>query len=284
MEDWDEFDDEDEASEDQIALDAFDAFMDVEGDSDIAQASREALAAITESALALKARRQAREQREALQQAAERERQATLARQEEERVRREAHQRTERRAERRARAHTEDRARLEQEARRLALERGRLRIQQEQFEARRRKEEVRKARRERPLADANREPKAATRPPVTNQKKSAKRLGVDDRRAVATTRRVERPANPAARSSKRVQPVPPIPSPRPANTGGRATLTGADLVGWRSRLGLTQTTAASRLGVGQGTISKAEAKESASLGPTLLRALAAALDQQRRMA
>ena len=57
---------------------------------------------------------------------------------------------------------------------------------------------------------------------------------------------------------------------------------GADLANWRSRLGLTQSAAASRLGVGQGTISKAEAKGSAPLGPTLLRALAAVLAQERR--
>ena len=38
-------------------MEAFDAFVDVEGDSDIAQASREALSAITQSALALEAQR-----------------------------------------------------------------------------------------------------------------------------------------------------------------------------------------------------------------------------------
>lgn len=284
MEDRDECDDEDEVSEDQIALDAFDAFMDVEGDSDIAQASREALAAITESALALKASRQARERREALEQAAERERQESLARKEEERTRREARQRAKRRAEQRARAQREDQARLEQEARRLALERERLRLQQEQYEALRRNEEARNARRARPRAVANLEPKAAIRAPVTIQKKTARRHGVDDRRAVAPARREERPSTPAAGSSKRVQPAPPISAPIPAHTDGKATLTGADLASWRSRLGLTQTDAARRLGVGQGTISKAEAKGSVPLGPALLHALAAALDQERQTA
>lgn len=70
----------------------------------------------------------------------------------------------------------------------------------------------------------------------------------------------------------------------PSHPSERATLTGADLASWRSRLGLNQTAAASRLGVGQGTISKAEAKELTPLGPTRLRALAAALDQERRTA
>ena len=51
-------------------------------------------------------------------------------------------------------------------------------------------------------------------------------------------------------------------------------LTGADLARWRSSLGLTQQVAADRLGVRQGTISKAERRADAPLGPSLRQALA----------
>jgi len=58
---------------------------------------------------------------------------------------------------------------------------------------------------------------------------------------------------------------------------GQTPLTGADLRGWRSRLGLTQQAAADRLGVRQGTISKAEGRRDKALGPAVQAALAAAL-------
>jgi hypothetical protein len=88
-------DDEDEAA---IALRAVEAWLDVEGDDDLAQASREALAAIAQEALAMK---EARERREAAERRAEvrreRERRA-------ERERAEARERAERwKAERNAR-------------------------------------------------------------------------------------------------------------------------------------------------------------------------------------
>ena len=53
-----------------------------------------------------------------------------------------------------------------------------------------------------------------------------------------------------------------------------APLTGADLAAWRKSLGLTQQAAADRLGVRQGTISKAEGRTNKPLGPTLHQALA----------
>ena len=414
MEDWDEFDDElededeDEASEDQLAAQAFDAFMDVEGDSDVAQASREALAAITDSAMALKARRQAREQREALEQAADRERLEALARREDERARQEARERAERRAE----AERQERVRLAQEAQHLARERERLRVEQDQFEASRRKEkarraaskqapahiparipieperparvepnevhrrrfhgqaqarrpaeqgrqavpvredeaskaarqqqrahderkwreavrrdeEARKARRERIAALAAQEQPIAIQPPVRSQEKSVKRHKAGGRRSGATTRRAKRPALHAVPASRPAQTVPPSPprtprrpstpcsdrqrvasdlratvasatadrekrsrqteppALRPIRPDRQAALTGADLANWRSRIGLTQQAAASRLGVGQGTISKAESKGTVPLGPALLRALAAALAQEHRTA
>ena len=64
---------------------------------------------------------------------------------------------------------------------------------------------------------------------------------------------------------------PPAP-PKPAGT-----LTGSDLAAWRAHRGYNQQAAAKHLGVGQGTISKAERNGSKPLGPTLQRALASAL-------
>ncbi len=49
-------------------------------------------------------------------------------------------------------------------------------------------------------------------------------------------------------------------------------------------IGLTQQAVADRLGVRQGTISKSESKGDVELGPTLLRALAAALARESRTA
>ncbi len=74
------------------------------------------------------------------------------------------------------------------------------------------------------------------------------------------------------------------PAPQPVQSYTTTTLTGADLASWRSRLGLTQQAAADRLGVRQGTISKSESKGGVKLGPTLLRALAAALAKEPRTA
>lgn len=74
------------------------------------------------------------------------------------------------------------------------------------------------------------------------------------------------------------------PAPQPVQSYTNTTLTGADLASWRSRLGLTQQAAADRLGVRQGTISKSESKGGVKLGPTLLRALAAALAREPRTA
>jgi hypothetical protein len=59
------------------------------------------------------------------------------------------------------------------------------------------------------------------------------------------------------------------------------TLTGADLTAWRTRQGLTQQAAADRLGVRQGTVSKAESRGGALLGPALRDALADVLADDR---
>jgi len=63
-----------------------------------------------------------------------------------------------------------------------------------------------------------------------------------------------------------------------------ASLTGADLSAWRTRLGLTQQAAADRLGVRQGTVSKAESRGRSLLGPALHEALTKALRSERRTA
>ena len=430
MEDWDEFDDEPEDEEDSedngededndgdeidaddngedgedlIAWNAIGAMLEIDGDSEVARESRAALSAISDSAMALKARRQAREQREALEQEAERERLEAVAQKEEERARREAQERADQRAE----AERQERARLAQEAQQLALERERLRIEQEQFEARRREEaalkaaptrtpahipprtpvepewpahknrkevprrrhheqaearrtadrghrqvsvqedeatraarlqqraleeqrwreavqreeEARKTRQTRAAARTVQAQPSTIRSPEGSRKKTVKRHKTSSRRSEATVRRAERPATPAAQPSRPAEDRParrPEKSPtrpdlrlvaddfrdavatataellkrpsqaeppalRPTRSEKRAILTGADLASWRSRLGLTQSVAASRLGVGQGTISKAESKGAAPLGPALIRALAAALAREQHSA
>ena len=63
-----------------------------------------------------------------------------------------------------------------------------------------------------------------------------------------------------------------IPYTKPATE--QPALTGADLAAWRKCHGLNQQTTAQRLGVAQGTISKAERKGTKLLGPALQRALA----------
>jgi DNA-binding XRE family transcriptional regulator len=63
------------------------------------------------------------------------------------------------------------------------------------------------------------------------------------------------------------------PAPAPADTRPAPALTGADLAAFRRRAGLTQVAAAQRLGVTQGTISKAEGNPRTVLGPALQEAL-----------
>ncbi|MBC8330170.1 MAG: helix-turn-helix transcriptional regulator, partial [Planctomycetes bacterium] len=72
--------------------------------------------------------------------------------------------------------------------------------------------------------------------------------------------------------------------PKRFPSADRRPLTGAELARWRSRLDLTQQAAADRLGVRQGTVSKAESRADAPLGPSLREALADALREERRSA
>jgi len=399
--------DEDEASEDLIAAQALDALLDVDGDGELAQASREALAAITDSAMALKASREAREQREVLEQGAERARQEARAQQEAQAQREAERDRQEAReyAEQQAQAQRQERARIEDEARRITRERERLRAEQARMEPLRREEKARNETRNRarvrvhadqewrdaarheeatrkPVQERDRvrhrtergqqgvpgrergvyvsdserararaeqewleaghriekvrkvaeahardravqEQRKAARRPVDSRHKATKRRKMGGQRPDSKAPRTERPAVPAFQSSRPTQVAPsnppqrpaiphpelqqvatdlrdadasattdllkrPVsaepPAPRPAHSGKQPVLTGDDLARWRSRLGLTQQAAASHLGVGQGTISKSEGRSGAALGPTLLRALAAALAHERRTA
>lgn len=85
--------------------------------------------------------------------------------------------------------------------------------------------------------------------------------------------RTMKPPEKATRHSTSAR-VPERPSVHPPTA---IALTGSDLAAWRARRGYNQQAAAKHLGVGQGTISKAERKGSKFLGPTLQRALASAL-------
>jgi DNA-binding transcriptional regulator YiaG len=82
--------------------------------------------------------------------------------------------------------------------------------------------------------------------------------------------RTAQPA-PAAISTPSTQPK--ASPPPPARAAEAATLTGADLAAFRRAAGLTQVAAAQRLGVTQGTISKAEGNPRTVLGPALQEAL-----------
>ena len=75
-----------------------------------------------------------------------------------------------------------------------------------------------------------------------------------------------------------------VKEPERGHQAEQALLTGADLAGWRKRPGLTQQAAADRLGVRQGTVSKAEGRARAALGPALRDALAGALRSESRSA
>lgn len=324
----DEFDDdvteEDEDSEDRIALQAIEALLEVEGDSELAWASREALASIGESVLALKACREEREQLEQQELESAHARRRALARQqaEAERARQDAHAKQEAEAERarrlarknrseqRARARQRERSRLDDEARRISRERESLRAEQVAWEAARRQERERAAARKRSRArasaewerlDAERLPKQAQgeerrrvhpragkeRPRVDCTTAARPRLAASKRRRASSRR-------PSAGTQQRSRPAAPVAPPfrvaedastirqMPATRDDQPLLTGVDLSSWRSRLGLTQQAAASRLGVGQGTISKAESRDGVPLGPTLLRALAFALASESR--
>ncbi len=242
---------EDEAAEeDVIALQAIAAMLEVDGDDELAWAQREALAAVGNEALVLKARREERERQEA----AERRARRRAHRREERRVAREEAARAEaaRReraareaAEARTRAERQKRARRQEEARREALRRRRV-------------EKRRRVAPARPAPAAAPPPVNRAPPPVVGEQSP-----VTGARSQPRQRDAEPPA--ALKEPDRV-----LQTEQPP-------LTGADLARWRSRLGLTQQAAADRLGVRQGTISKAQSRRDKALGPALQAALAALL-------
>lgn len=315
-EDQDDGDDvEDDADpndgmEEEIALDAVTAWLEIEGDDDLAQVQREALVEIAQAALAQKERREARER------AAHR---PVRAEERAEAERREAAVR----ARRAQRAVEEVRAREVEERRELAR-------RAERDATRRREAEVRAQ----SAAQAKRSVvRAVDRPDPQPPRVGAQRQAVSAAASPVVAPSVARtvtpvPFTPPAASAPSAPTVSPaIPAPpilvepaaierldlglvgddsgnrdattaanrevlasasvaeplvaqvvvAPASDDGLPALTGADLAAWRDRLGLTQQAAADRLAVGQGTVSKGESRSQSILGPTVRRALAAAL-------
>ncbi|MBN2801157.1 MAG: helix-turn-helix transcriptional regulator [Deltaproteobacteria bacterium] len=249
--------------EEAIALRAVEAWLDVEGDDELAQASREALAAIAQEALAMK---EARERREAAERRAE--------------ARRERERRDEReRAEARERAERWEAKRKARDARLAAVERAHARAQGErQLKAATaptgRQEAVRRAC-ERPVFAARPAPRVEAPPFVVAEAEPDDR-DVDDAEPADAAAEVgweEFEASPA-------EDAPEEPA-RFLISDAAPALTGADLAAWRARHGLTQQAAADRLGVRQGTVSKAESRGAGALGPALREALARVLDGVR---
>ncbi len=92
---------------------------------------------------------------------------------------------------------------------------------------------------------------------------------------------------PHGQSSRTPATRPTQPSPPPAATPPAAPVddlpqhTGADLLAYRTWLGVDQRALAARFGVGQGTISKGESKPGTVLGPALRKALHEAMGEPR---
>ena len=246
--------DDEVAEEDLVALHVIAAMLEVDGDDELAWAQREALAAVGDEALALKSRRENRERREV----AERRARKRARREEDERAVREAAARVE--AARRSQA-AQEAAEARAQARARAERRERTRQQEEVRRTAQRQAEVR-----RPLL-ARPSPTVAASHPVTRVDRPSP-PAVAERPTVAAARiaRVE------DTSEQRSTPVVALKEPERFLRTDGASLTGADLAGWRSRISLTQQAAADRLGVRQGTVSKAESKRGAALGPTDIQA------------
>ncbi len=256
----DEWVDDGIEDEEAVALRAVQAWLDVEGDDELAQASREALAAIAQEALA---RKEARERRE------------TAARRAEVRRERERHAERERAeaGERAARWEAERKAR---DARLAAVERAHARAQGERRvepapASTSRQEAVRRAW-ERPVFPARR----VEAPPVVIAEDEPDDRDVDDAERADDTAEVgwepfeASPAEDAPEEPNRV-----------LMSAAAQALMRADLAAWRSRHGLTQQAAADRLGVRQGTVSKGESRGAGALGPALREALAGVLAEER---
>lgn len=313
--------DDDLDAEDAIALDAVNAWLEAEGDDDLAIAQREALAAIAEAALAQKERRVARE-RQLAERQRRRDREQADARAEA--ARREAADRAWR---------TQQRAAKETCTNAMTVRSNRpLRDEERDATRHRAHPPVRpanvvappkrpsrdvaeaprvaaialpppKARRKLPAAIAPGATRSSGSPSLVGQPASVEvapiPTSVTATSAAATNEAVHRADSGLAFEGAQdglptVAPAEPSFADLDASASGEvlnprdgparvpsdddlAPLSGADLVKWRSRLQITQQEAADRLGARQGTISKAESRAHALLGPSLRRALAAAL-------
>ncbi len=107
---------------------------------------------------------------------------------------------------------------------------------------------------------------------------SPARTNKDAPAAILPHTEVAEPATPRARGQSKA--APPERQEHPNET--LSPLTGTDLAAWRARHGLNQQAAAKRLGVGQGTISKAERKADKPLGPSVSQALTAVMASEPR--
>ena len=231
--------------EDAVAARAVEAWWEITGDDELAQAAREALVAVAEEAQARKKRRVARERKAARRGEA----QAQAARERAARERR--------------------REAAERDARLAAVERNQ----------RRRRAVERRLPMAAPVAPAWSGYAHAERTPPRETDAGASPLRAAMMAAIDGHGEAERDdqlgesfeagvsGNQEAREPN--APTTTAPAARP--------LTGFDLAAWRARLGLTQQAAADRLGVTQGTISKGEGRRNTALGSALQAALAAAL-------
>ncbi len=282
-EDDDDEADEDDGVEDEIAAYAVDTWLEIEGDDELAQAQRELLVAIAQEVLAKKERREAREA------AARRRRQAQDRAEADERfARREAE-------------------RLAQQARQRAVEEAHARVAPVDALAHRRAtlavptrtvatrpvvSGAVAARGVRPVM-----PVRAERPPVAVPPNDKDDEDLDDRRFEDDD--LDKEADDfreAPTEAARVVLADALSDRRPPAhrvaeepirflSGNDAPpLTGADLTAWRTRHGFTQQAAADRLGVRQGTVSKAEGRSGALLGPALRDALADVIAVERHLA
>jgi len=281
--------DDDEGGEDEIALSAVRAWLDIEGDpsglSELAQAQREALVAIAEEALVMKAQREDRQRREAFsRKVAQREQQREQERAELARQHREAWEKEQARRQREeeyrvAREQEVERQRREDE-RRAAQERVEARARAERRAVERRAQEDRRVALER-VAAAPEPPRQALGDDEIERLDDEADAAEEAPATEIGWEEFEVPAALDEQDDGAYEPKP-IPS-RPATTRPVA-LKGADLADWRKRRGLTQQAAADLLGVRQGTVSKAEGRRGAVLGEALQDALAAALRAERSAA
>ena len=259
MHSWDEDDVEHDIDEEETALQALAALLEVEGNNALAWEQREALATVAVEALALQERRKENEKREAARRSAQRARRCS-----EEQAAREVRRREEARqalAARRAaheREEAKHRGQEQREEPRRELPRRHQTTEHRPVEPTRVQKPLPspppalRARPARTEHDPPVRPLQVHRPPVATETDSAPLVSLTD---------VEPPKH---------QPTVPISSTTECE---QLHLTGADLASWRARLGLTQQAAAERLGVRQGTVSKTESRPGVLLGPALHQAL-----------